>query len=168
MRRWLRLKRAGVRRPRMVIKEARRADLRVADALAMLQNETGVPMRNVFGCDWGPQGGKPPYCGDRVTRRRVKKLLRSGKANGVGWTQLTYPPFVYEAERLGGANRPRIQCRVGFRVLKDNMNRIGSRWAGFKAYNGTGAAADAYANRAIARSQGWQDLLDGRQKGRPA
>jgi hypothetical protein len=165
MKRWLRLKRAGVRRPQVVISEARRADLRLADALAMLHNETGIPQQNIFGCD---HGAGRAFCHEQVTQTKVRKLLLSPYSNGVGWTQLTYRPFVSTAQRLGGAHRPKLQCRVGFRVLKDNMVRTGSRWAGFKAYNGTGTAADAYASRAIARAAGWQRVIDGKQSNRPS
>jgi hypothetical protein len=142
------LRKHRVKRPRMVRREAKKAGLPLSYALAMLENETGIPQRNVFGCDWGSAQG-PPYCHQKVTRARVKALRASGKANGVGWTQLTFPPFVAEADKLGGAHKPRYQMRVGFRILRDNIRRLGP-WAGAKAYNGTGPAADAYANR-------WQD-----------
>lgn len=166
IKRALRLKRAGVRRPLLVDREAKRAGLRLADACAMLQNETGIPQRNIFGCDHGATAGRPPYCQEAVTRARVVALLRSGKANGVGWTQLTYLPFVRRAEALGGAHRVRNQVRVGFEVLADNQKRFG-RWGGFKAYNGAGQAAEDYADRAVRRADGWQRVIDGKQSHKP-
>src|SRR4051812_18737490 len=44
--------------------------------------------RNIFGCDWGPQRGNPPFCEDKVTHDRVVALLHQSKNNGVGLTQL--------------------------------------------------------------------------------
>lgn len=158
--RWVRLKRAGVKRPQMVLSEARRARLRPQYALAMLENETGVPQRNIFGCDYGARSSAP-WCHQKVTRARVLSLLAQNLNNGVGWTQLTYRPFVDEAERHGGAHKPRYQMRVGFRVLKDNIDREGSVWSGFRAYNGTGSAAEAYANRALSNAAKWERVLQG-------
>lgn len=159
MKRWLILKRHRVRSPRLVIKEAKRANLALSNALAMLEKETGIPQRNVFGCDWGPQGGRPPYCGDAVTKARVDALRRSGRANGVGWTQLTWPPYVTEAERHGGAHLPRNQMRVGFKVLAGEIRNRGTV-QGFAAYNGSGPAAQAYGREAAAIAQKWHQRLN--------
>jgi hypothetical protein len=158
MRRWRKLKRHGVRRPRLVIREARRARLPLPNALAMLEQETGIPQRNVFGCDWGAQGGNPPYCGDPVTRKRVRKLIRLGKANGVGWTQLTYMPFVLQAQQAGGAWKPKYQMRVGFKVLGDLIRANGIQ-GGHQRYNGSGPAAEAYGRRAVELAKKWRSIL---------
>jgi hypothetical protein len=142
----------------MVIKEAHRAGLTIPQALALLQKETGIPQRNVFGCDWGPQGGQPPYCGDVVTRERVRALLRSGKSNGVGWTQLTYRAFVIRAEKLGGAHKPRYQMRVAFDVLSDLISAYG-QYGGYRRYNGSGPEAERYAREALVLVAWWQKHL---------
>lgn len=157
MKRWLRLKRAGVRRPQLVISEARRAGLRLDRALAMLENETGIPQRNIFGCDHGPNNA---FCHQRVTKDRVRALLRSTQANGVGWTQLTYKPFVIAAEKAGGAHLPRYQMRVGFKVLADLIRANGEQ-AGFARYNGSGDAAEEYGRRAVANARKWRKIIDG-------
>lgn len=151
------MRRHGVKRPRMVRREAKRARLPLYVALAMLENETGIPQRNVFGCDHGSRQSAP-WCRQKVTRERVEALLASGQANGVGWTQLTYRPFVFEAQRLGGAHKPRYQMRVGFRVLADNIRRLGLE-QGLAAYNGSGPNAQAYARLALARAQRWHERL---------
>lgn len=152
------MRRAGVKRPRMVRREAKRAGIRLEHALALLENETGIPQRNIFGCDYGPRAGAP-FCHQKVTKQRVKALLAQSFNNGVGWTQLTYRPFVLEAERHGGAHKPRNQMRVGFRILKDNIQREGSVWGGFRAYNGTGLAAARYADLAVNRAAAWKKRL---------
>lgn len=156
MRRWLRLKRAGVRSPKLVIDEAKRANLPLHYALAMLEKETGVPQQNIFGCDHGP--GRA-FCHEKVTKARVEALIRSNYANGVGWTQLTYKPFVVKAQVLGGAHLPKYQMRVGFQVLKDNISRLGVQ-QGFRAYNGSGPAAEAYGRDAVAKAAKWRHFLD--------
>lgn len=157
---YAKLRNAGVRKPRMVIKEAHRAGLTIPQALALLEKETGIPQRNIFGCDYGPQtNGYPPYCHHYVTRERVAALLRSGRANGVGWTQLTYRPFVEEAQRLGGAHKPRWQMRVGFGQLAYLIRNYGE-WSGYRRYNGSGAAAEQYAREAISLRAKWQRVLN--------
>lgn len=153
------LKRHGVKQPDLVLSEAKRADLKPEYALAMLEKETGIPQRNVFGCDHGPQGGKPPYCGDAVTKERVAALRASGKMNGVGWTQLTWWEFVRDADNMGGAHKPRFQMRVGFDVLATHIAQYGE-WGGFRRYNGEGPAAEAYANAAVALARKWNEILE--------
>lgn len=146
----------GVEKPRVVIEEAERAGLGLANALAMLEKETGIPQRNIFGCDHGPGVA---FCHENVTEAKVKQLIASGRANGVGWTQLTFPPFVHEAERLGGAHKPRIQMRVGFKVLADNIRRLGQQ-DGFRAYNGSGPAAEQYGREAVALARKWSKVVN--------
>lgn len=142
----------GVKQPVVVIDEALRADILVGSALAMLEMETGIPQRNIFGCD---HGEGVAFCHQEVTPTRVKELLASPYSNGVGWTQLTYRPFVVSAQEMGGAHIPRYQMRVGFRILRENFDRFGSIYAMYRAYNGTGAAAEAYASRAVALRDKW-------------
>lgn len=151
-----RLKRAGVRKPGLQLAVSRAHQLPVALVVAMEDQETGIPQRNVFGCDLGPQGGHPPYCEDQVTEKRVKALLASGKSNGVGWTQLTWRPLVLEADgRRGGAAKPRNQVHVGVSLLADDVRAAGSIWGGLERYNGSAA----YANEVLARFHEWHKRL---------
>lgn len=153
---WRRMRRAGVKRPGLVIRKARQNNVAVAVQCAVLEQETGIPQRNVFGCDWGSQGGRPPYCGDRVTNRRVRAMQQSGKPNGVGWTQLTWPDFVKRAAaRRGGAAKPRNQMHVGADVLSDDIRIAGNVWGGLKLYNGSAE----YANEVLARFHRWHRRL---------
>ena len=145
----------NVSRPRLVISEAKNADLKLAQALAALEKETGFPQRNIFGCDWG--AGRA-FCHMRVTRRRVRRLLKSDLANGVGWTQLTFPPFVRQARRMGGAHKPKFQMRVGFAHLAWLIDTYGE-WGGFRRYNGSGEAAERYATEAVDLARKWRGRL---------
>jgi hypothetical protein len=149
----------GVKRPKQVIEEAERADLNLVDALAMLEQETGFPQRNVFGGDYGSSyKGRPPFFHDKVTKARVKALLAQSLNNGVGWTQLTYRPFVEQAEAMGGAHLPQYQMRVGFKVLSDLIKAHGQK-DGHAGYNGTGADADAYGAKAVAIAAKWKSII---------
>jgi hypothetical protein len=154
---WQILRDHDVVHPKIVVEEAERARLPLRFALAMLEKETQIPQLNIFGCDHGP--GKA-FCHENVTAARVAALRRSGLANGVGWTQITFPAFVEEADRLGGAHKPRFQMRVGFKVLKDNMDREGGPQQGFRAYNGTGEDAEKYGREAIAVAERWERILN--------
>ncbi len=108
---------------RLIVEECRRmgpGGLWISTAAALVEQESGG--RNIFGCDWGSRWTwEPPYCQVPVSRERVRALIRNykagGGANGVGLTQLTYMPYVYAAERMGGAHVPRYQMRVGFELL---------------------------------------------------
>jgi len=153
---WEILKAHDVRRPRVVIEEANRAGLPLACAVAMLEKETSIPQRNIFGCDHG-EGVE--FCHENVTAARVKALRASDLANGVGWTQLTLPAFVTEADKLGGAHKPRFQMRVGFKVLADNIHQSGMQ-KGFARYNGSGPAAEAYGRDAVAKTERWKQILN--------
>jgi hypothetical protein len=154
---WEILRDNGVVNPRVVVDEAKRAKLPLRFAVAMLEKETGIPQRNIFGCDHGE--GRA-FCHENVTEARVKSLRSSGLANGVGWTQITFPAFVVQADKLGGAHKPRFQMRVGFRVLKDNMDREGSAQQGFRAYNGTGEDAEKYGRDAVKVAERWEGILN--------
>lgn len=156
-----RMQRHNVKAPYLVIREARRANLGYAHALALLEKETGIPQRNVFGCDLGPRSSVP-YCNQEVTKERVQALIRhiraGGASNGVGWTQLTYPPFIYQAERRGGAHKPKYQMRIGFRVLADHIRQYGPQ-DGAARYNGSGSAAEEYGRDFVARAKRWHKRL---------
>lgn len=153
------LKGKGVRQPQVCIDEAKAADIRVATLLAMLEMETGIPQRNIFGCDHGP--GKA-FCHQEVTKARVEALLKSGLSNGVGWTQLTYRPFVEQAQRAGGAHIPRYQVRVGAKILRELFERYRSIPTMYARYNGSGAAAEAYGRKAAGLREKWLKVTDGR------
>lgn len=127
-------------------------------ACALVEQESNG--RNVFGCDWGPQGGKPPFCGDRVTKERVHQLLAQSKNNGVGLTQLTAREYVERANhRQGGAAEPRNQCHVGFKLLHGLLAQLGHH-KGIGAYNGgPGNPIDSYADEVEAKERAWQRRL---------
>lgn len=147
-------------RGKMIVEEAKSAGLDLALACALVEQESGG--RNIFGCDLGPVGDRPPYCHQQVTRERVQKLIASPFMNGVGVTQLTWFTFVEDAEALGGAHEPRNQCRVGFRLLKEYRNKYPYLEA-LGAYNAGEAnrrsVLDTYAAQLAALHTKWKALV---------
>ena len=136
--------------------------------LAMLENESGG--RNIFGADpWDPAayplGSALPaeWHEAEVTQHRYtiyKMRRRAGlQPNGVGPCQLTDPGEQIAAEHAGGCWIPLHNMAVGFTFLHELIKINGSPWAGFRSYNGSGPAAEAYANRAMERAAIWQARL---------
>lgn len=153
----LRARLHGARCARTICDEATKAGIPYAVAFASVEQESGF--RNVFGHD---AGGLFP--GQKVTNAKVQTMLahvsRGGVSNGVGFTQLTYPPFVRQAAALhGGAACVRNQLRVGFGLLADLRRQHGNWHDAFRAYNGQGPAADLYAHVMDVRVAKWQHNL---------
>jgi hypothetical protein len=145
------------------VSEARAAGLDPALALALVERESAF--RNVFGND----PVEPPQArGGAVTRaayRRYRELRDRGHgAQGVGLTQLTWPSFQDDADRIGGCWKPRAQLRVGFRVLASLIDARGTR-EGIAAYNGAGPRAERYATEVLAFAERWERVLGPRATG---
>jgi hypothetical protein len=152
---------AGHRYGPSILATSKRERLSFALALALVEQESGF--QNIFGCDLGPQSGAP-FCHQAVTRDRVQALIRhvnaGGTSNGVGLTQLTSIGFIRQAEALGGAHRVRPQCRVGFGLLHDLIERHGEH-TGCGAYNGgEGNPIAAFADSVLALRDKWQRLIN--------
>lgn len=127
-------------------------------ACALVEQESGF--RNIFGCDYGPQSGHPPFCEDKVTKARVQALLKQSKNNGVGLTQLTSRDLVLKAEQKGGAHLPLNQCLVGFAYLHSLIQQLGKH-RGIGAYNGgPGNPIDSYADSVEAKEKVWRRRLN--------
>lgn len=152
-----RAKRHGARYSLRIIWEARRARIPISLGFALVEQESNF--RNVFGHD---PGGLFP--GQDVTAGRVKVLLThvagGGTSNGVGLTQLTWPPFIRKARDLGGAHKPQYQLRVAFEILGSYLKRYHPR-AAYAKYNGTGPAAERYAGQLAVKAAKWRRILAG-------
>lgn len=148
-------KKHGARFALRIIWEARRANLPISLGFALVEQESAF--RNVFGHD---PGG--PFPGETVTRARVAELLdhvaRGGTSNGVGLTQLTWPPLIKEANRQGGAHTPKAQLRVAFGHLAALIAVYGRR-DGIRRYNGSGPRAMQYATSVLAKQRRWHAHL---------
>jgi hypothetical protein len=87
----------------------------------------------------------------------------AGGMQGVGPVQLTYYSFQDEADALGGCWDALNNMKVGFGHLAASIKRNGMR-AGIVAYNGSGSAAERYADTVIARQATIQRDLDALKK----
>ena len=151
----------GILMPADCLAAAREAKLPLHLAASLLVQESGGG-RNVYGHDptifaGGPGHGQP----NEVTEANYKEYLRlrgakgGGGMQGVGPCQLTWWSYQDEADSLGGCWDPVVNMKVGFKHLADNIRRYGLH-PGVKAYNGSGAAAEAYATTVIARAEGFK------------
>jgi hypothetical protein len=146
----------GGRYGRLIIAAANRAGLPLPLACALVEQESSF--RNVFGND----GVANPIKGVRVNRERFLRYRAFREqglgAQGVGVTQLTFPPFQDRADALGGCWKVRHQLRVGFDVLAGLIAQHGVR-GGLAAYNaGTPTSLDGlkYAGKVLAREAQWK------------
>jgi peptidoglycan hydrolase-like protein with peptidoglycan-binding domain len=155
-----RLRAEGVLRPQAVVEEARRAELRLALACALLEKESGGG-RNVFGHDPTIFVGA-----GEVTRAKYreykKRRVASGnnQMQGVGPCQLTWWEFQDSADREGGCWRPEVNMRIGFRHLVALIKQHGES-DGARRYNGSGDAAEAYSRDLLAKAKVWEAKLAG-------
>ena len=154
------IKGAGASFGPVIVAEAKREGLALALALALVDQESGF--KNIFGCDLGPQE-TAPWCHQDVTKERVGALIKhvkaGGTSNGVGLTQLTSIGFIQQAQAAGGAHKPQAQCRVGFQLLHDLIERHGER-AGIGAYNGgEGNPNLDYADSVLELKAKWQSRI---------
>jgi hypothetical protein len=129
--------------------------------LAMLENESGG--RNVFGADPGGSALPRGWFDTEVTHAKylVYKFRRDRLGltpNGVGPCQLTSVGLQKEAEQLGGCWKPLHNMQVGFHFLHGLILEHGV-FGGFESYNGSGAAAVSYAERAMSRAAVWEGRL---------
>jgi peptidoglycan hydrolase-like protein with peptidoglycan-binding domain len=136
--------------------------LDLAQLATMLEKESGGG--NLWGHDAVQTGGAYTK-GGLVTRESYeayRALVRAGKIGrqGVGPAQLTYGPLQDRADERGGCWNWVINLTVGAEHLRDLIRQYGER-DGFRRYNGSGAAAEAYAKDAMLKLAVWRARLAG-------
>ncbi len=151
----------GILRAPEVVELAAQAGLDLAAAAVCLEKES-YGGKNVWGSDPVDTGGIYRK-GDPVTREAYERyaaalLARRVGAQGVGPTQLTYPPLQRQADAAGGCWDWRTNVLVGFRHLAQLQRQYGVR-DGFRRYNGSGPAAEKYANDAMSKLARWRDRI---------
>lgn len=158
----------GILRAPEVVELAGAAGLELAAAATMLMKETGGG-RNVWGSDAVTVAPGTYVKGAVVTQSAYlayRTAVRAGRAGrqGCGPCQLTYGGFQDQADAAGGCWDWRANVSVGFRVLAGLIKSNGVS-DGFRAYNGSGPAAQAYAADAMARYNTWKIKLAGATTG---
>ena len=141
-----------------VILEARRAGIPISLLCAFLTQESGFA--NVFGHD----GVRNPVKGGKVTKARYlayKHYRDLGYGmQGVGPGQLTWKGFQDQADKLGGCWVPRHNIRVSAQIIASLLRaHPGNEHAAIARYNGTGAAAEAYADSVLSLQRLWHHRL---------
>lgn len=139
--------------------------LELAVACTTTELETGG--RSVYGADpassWMNDGPFGTLWEQPVTESNYKWFIGHVKAgavsNGVGVKQLTSLSLLEAADARGGAWQVQHNCAEGDRFFVELLHQAGSLWAAFRDYNGSGPAADAYANRAVALVETWRARL---------
>lgn len=158
----------GIQRPAEVVELARAAGLELAAAVTMLEKESGGGL-NLWGHDPVDTGGF--YVKGHEVSEEAYKKYRAHRAHlgcqGVGPTQLTLAAFQDQADNAGGCYDWRVNCKVGFGILAQNIRAEGTVREGFRAYNGTGQQAEDYASDAMTKLGVWQSRL-GTSGGRPS
>ena len=149
----------GTQRAAEVIELAAAAGLELAAAATLLEKESHGG-RNVYGHDPVKTGGNYEL-GGPVTEGNFRKYKAHRKefgAQGVGPTQLTFPGFQDMADERGGCFDFRVNCLVGFEILAGHIRAKGVH-DGFRAYNGSGEAAERYADDAMSKLAVWRSRL---------
>ncbi len=154
------LEQNGTLRAAEVVELAALAGLELAAAATLLEKESSGG-RNIFGRDDVDTGGFYTLGGPvtKASYLRYREHRAEFGAQGVGPTQLTYPPFQDRADRQGGCWDWRVNTRVGFDIVSGLIKAKGVR-SGFRAYNGTGPTAEAYADDVMKRLRVWRERLD--------
>ncbi|NYG07956.1 hypothetical protein BJ986_002443 [Phycicoccus badiiscoriae] len=151
----------GTKRATEVVELAALAGLELAAAATLLEKESGGG-DNVYGHDPVQTGGFY-FMGGPVTKANYtlyKKHRATLGAQGVGPCQLTFPGFQDRADARGGCFDWRVNALVGFEILSGNITALGVQ-KGFRAFNGTGPAADKYATDAMNKLRVWRERLNG-------
>jgi hypothetical protein len=141
-----------------IIQEARKAGIPISLAFALIEQESGF--KNVFGHD-STRSIPSEWMGTKVDKRKYKyykEHRRAGGMQGVGPAQLTWWEYQDRADQRGGAWIPKHNISVAFEHLASLIKNKGLR-EGLAAYNGTGPAADRYAEQVLKRQQKWHNWL---------
>lgn len=151
----------GVIRASEVVELAGAAGLDLAAAATLLDKESGGGL-NVWGHD-GVNTGGLYVKGSAVTQgayMAYKARRHLLGAQGVGPCQITYGPLQDQADKAGGCWDWRTNVKIGFGLLAGYC-RSGDLRTAFRRYNGSGPAAETYANDAMGRHAAWVARLNG-------
>lgn len=144
----VRLRKLGCPYPIRLITEAGKFGLSVPLACSLVVQESA--WENIFGHDPTVFVGAGAVT-ENSYHAYSAEAERTGQVQGVGVVQLTYRAYQLEADKIGGCWVIACQMQIGFGVLAENIRRDGLH-AGVAAYNGSGPAAEAYADEVIARA----------------
>jgi hypothetical protein len=156
------LENGGLQNAAVIVQASALERLGLSYCCAMIENESGG--RNIFGAD--PAGDALPreWYDTPVTHEKFEvfwaNVQRGMTSNGVGPAQLTSPSLISAANARGGTWIPLHNMTEGFAFLKSLFEQHDGPLGGFTAYNGSGPAAEAYGQRAVALAEQWQARIN--------
>lgn len=173
---WLarRAKWAGAHYALRIVLEARRAGIPISLGFALIEKESNF--RNVYGHDpvrsvrprrpgmtdlaaklTPVQGGPVTKVNYQVYKQRRQRGLGM---QGVGPAQLTWHEYQDRADQRGGCWIPKHNIAVGFDVVAAHMRQSdGGVREAVRKYNGSGKAAENYAQDVMQRYVNWHNIL---------
>lgn len=157
------LEKGGLQNAGVIVHASQLQRFDLAGLAAIIEEESGG--RNIYGADPSNNGALPPSLYDQpVTHANFEvfwqRVQEGYTSNGVGLPQLTYPGFIANANRRGGAWIPIHQCTEACAILSGLLKQHGSFEAAAAAYNGAGFVADAYGARVEALRAQWQARIN--------
>jgi hypothetical protein len=147
-----------------IVWEARRAGIPISLAFALVEQESSF--RNVWGHDPPPNGGTSQLGGNPVSKtaylayKKRRGPVGHGGMQGVGPCQLTWYSKQDRADELGGCWVAKHNIRVALEDLAALVKQYGER-RGLARYNGSGIAAERYAQQVLDRQRKWHRILTG-------
>ena len=157
------LARHGIVNSGAVVSIARSLDLDVALAATLLEKESGGGA-NVWGRDPVETAGAyvkgGPVTRTNYTAYRAARARKACGQQGCGPTQLTMDAYQLQADAAGGCWDWAANVRTGLGILAGLIRHAGER-DGFRRYNGSGPAAEAYGADAMTKAARWRGLLVG-------
>lgn len=150
---------AGARYQLRIVREARAEGVQLSLAFALVEQESGF--QNVFGHDPTIFAGAGKVTKAKYLQYKLRRGPQGrGGMQGVGPCQLTWWETQDAADREGGCWNPTANIRIGLRALAASIRDHGQH-AGIARYNGTGAAAERYAEEVEAKQAKWHRILTG-------
>jgi len=144
-----------------IVMEARRADIPVSLAFAVVEQESGF--QNIFGHDPTIFVGAGKVTKAKYLDYKHARGTPGRRMQGVGPVQLTWWTFQDRADALGGCWIARNNIRVGFDHLGDLLRQYkGSMRSALAVYNAgnTGSAqGQRYASEVLKRQRRWHHDL---------
>lgn len=152
------MRKHGIVNPILTLRAARAAELELATACAILEQETGGG-KNIFGHDPSIfRGAGAVTKAKYLAYKRARVASDNTEMQGVGPVQLTWWSLQDEADAAGGCWRPRINMTVGFRRAAHLIHEYGLA-GGIRRYNGSGPAALRYARSVMDKRRSWQKVF---------
>lgn len=152
-----------------IIQGAALEGMDIATAATLVYGESRG--RHIWGSDPVSTAGTYAKGGPvtKINYLEYRSAMRAGRIGrqGVGICQCTSAQYQDTADQLGGCWDMLANCRAGFRGAQALIGRYGLR-GGMRRYNGSGPAAERYADSFMGRYATWSARLSGASVSVPA